>query len=279
MKITINGTNADIQLESEKTVGEVLSALETWFAGSRHRLSGLCINGETINAESMEACFGRDLAGIETIDIVTSSLPELYAESLLRIIGGIDVYEAADFEGKKQFAAQWEESPEAQMLAEQSSDLHNWVINTFAGSGSSPQLLRALVEERLRELQDPAAEMGKAKSLVNDICSRLEELPLDIQTGKDSKAVETVSLFSGITEKVFRLYNVLRIEDYPVIDIQVDNKPVAGYIAEFGTELRELLTAYEKHDSVLVGDLAEYEMAPRLRGLFDAIFNAMKQGE
>ena len=279
MKITINGANADIQLESEKTAGEVLSALETWLAGSRHRLSGLCINGETINSKSMEACFGRDLTGIDTIDIITSSLPELYAESLLNILRDIDDYEAADFEGKKQFAEQWKESPQAQMLAEQSSDLHNWVTNTFSGSGSDPRLLRTLVEERLSELKDPAAELDKTKSLVDDICFRLEELPLDIQTGKDSKAVETISLFSGITEKVFRLYNVLRIEDYPVNDIQVDTKPIAEYIADFGKELGELLTAYEKQDSVLVGDLAEYEMAPRLRGLFNAVSDTIKKGE
>jgi hypothetical protein len=40
---------------------------------------------------------------------------------------------------------------------------------------------------------------------------------------------------------------------------------------EFGAALKELLAAYEVRDAVLVGDLAEYELAPRLRGLYAAI--------
>jgi hypothetical protein len=35
-----------------------------------------------------------------------------------------------------------------------------------------------------------------------------------------------------------------------------------------------MLAAYKQRDTVLVGDLAEYEMAPRLRGLYAAICNA-----
>jgi hypothetical protein len=36
------------------------------------------------------------------------------------------------------------------------------------------------------------------------------------------------------------------------------------YIDEFSTALKELASAYENNDTVLVGDLAEYELSPRL---------------
>ena len=49
---------------------------------------------------------------------------------------------------------------------------------------------------------------------------------------------------------------------------------MTDYIMEFSAALRELLAAYEQHDTVLVGDLAEYEMAPRLRGLHAALLGA-----
>ena len=46
---------------------------------------------------------------------------------------------------------------------------------------------------------------------------------------------------------------------------------VSDYIGEFNAILKELLAAYETRDSVLVGDLAEYELAPRLRCLYAAL--------
>jgi hypothetical protein len=275
MKIRINGADADIQLETEQNVGDILCGLDSWLTGSGYRLSGLAINGETAGAGSMEACFGRNIDAIETLDITARSIADLYAESLFQILQDIAFYEAAGFGEKSLFIEQWKQSPQAQLIAEQSPELFGWALKTFSGEGFNPQGFRLLVEERLRELQEPAAEMGRAGPLVSEICARLEELSLDIQTGKDAQAAETVRTFSGVAEKVFRIFNILKIEGFPVGEITVENISISAYIAEFSTALRELLAAYEQHDSVLVGDLAEYEMAPRLRGLHAAVLNAI----
>ena len=266
MKITINGADADIRLETEKTVGEILCALEGWLANTGFRLSGLSIDGETMGVESMEACFNRGIDSIDTLDIGVSSLPELIAESLLSVMQDIDAFEAAGFEEKRPFAENWKQSPQACLLAEQCPDLFDWALKTFSGEGASPQALRVLAEERLRELQDPAGEMRRAVPVVSEICSRLEEFPLDIQTGKDARAAETVNVFSSVTEKVFRLFNVLKMEGFPVGEIMVETTPISTCISEFSASLQELLIAYEQRDTVLAGDIAEYEMAPRLRG-------------
>jgi hypothetical protein len=275
MKIRINGADADIQLETEQNVGDILCALDSWLVGSGHRLSGLAINGEAAVTGSMEDCFHRNIDTIEILDITTRSIPELFAESLLQTLQDITFYEAAGFEEKSLLVEQWKQSPQALLIAEQSPDLFDCAIKTFSGEGFNPQGFRLLLEERLRELQDPAAEMGRAVPLVGEICARLEELSLDIQTGKDARAAETVRTFSGVAEKVFRIFNILKIEGFPVGEITVENISISAYITEFSTALRELLAAYEQHDSVLVGDLAEYEMAPRLRGLHAAVLNAI----
>jgi len=84
---------------------------------------------------------------------------------------------------------------------------------------------------------------------------------------------------SGITEKVFRIINILRKKGFPIDEITVENVSIASYIGEFSAALRELLAAYEQHDTVLVGDLAEYEMSPRLRNLHAALLDATIGGE
>jgi len=276
MKIRINGADADIQPEDEKTVGEVLAALEPWLDGTGHRLSGLGIDGKAVGADSVEVCFGMEIDAIDTLDIYTSSVAALYAECLFHVTEAVNEYEAAGFEEKGLVAARWRGSFAAGMLAEQSPDLADWVTKTFSGEGSGAGPLRTVIEERLRELQNPADELEKSGTLVAEICARLEELPLDVQTGKDARAAETIGVFSGVTEKVFRVFAVLKNGGFPVRDIMVADVSVSDYIAEFHSTLQDLLNAYEQHDTVLVGDIAEYEMAPRLRGLYTAVLDAVK---
>jgi len=279
MKIRINGVDADIQLEKEQNVGEILCALDSWLNGTGHRLCGLTIDGEAANADSMESCFGRAVDSIDTLDISTSPILDLFAESLLHTMEDITFYEAAGFEEKSLFAGQWKQTPQALLLAEQTPDLFDWAVKTFSGEGLPPQNFRIVLDERLRELQDPAAEVMRAGPLVGEVCARLEEFSLDIQTGKDARAAETVRTFSGIAEKLFRVFNVLKIQGFPVGEITVENVSITAYIAEFSTALRELLAAYEQRDTVLVGDLAEYEMAPRLRNLHAAVLDAITRRE
>jgi hypothetical protein len=109
--------------------------------------------------------------------------------------------------------------------------------------------------------------------LIGEVSKRLEELPLDIQTGKDIKAAETITLFSSLAEKIFRIIFLYRqyginIETImvPAAEANVNLKDynLKDYIDEFNTALKELVSAYENNDTVLVGDLAEYELAPRL---------------
>jgi len=279
MKIRINGADADIQLEAEKNVGEVLSGLDSWLAGTGYRLSGVAVNGETADSDAMEACFGTGVDTVDTLDISASAIVDLFAESLIDTIQDIDAYETAGFEDKSRFADQWRQSPQALLLAEQSPDLFDWAVKVFSGEGVSPQAFRLLMEERLAELQNPAAEMARTGALVDEICGRLEELSLDIQTGKDARAAETIRAFSGVAEKVFRVFNMLKHAGFPVGEITVENASITTFITEFGTALRELLAAYEQHDTVLVGDLAEYEMAPRLHRLHTAILDAITRRE
>jgi len=279
MRIRINGADADIQLEAEKNVGEILCGLDSWLADTGHRLSGIAIDGEAADSGSMDDCFDRSVNAVDTLDITTSAIVDLFAESLFHTLQDIDAYDAAGFEDKSRFAGQWRQSPQAQLLADQSPDLFDWAVKVFSGEGVSPQAFRLLLEERLGELRDPAAEMSRTAPLLDEICARLEELSLDIQTGKDARAAETIRAFSGVAEKIFRIFNTLKLAGFPVGEITVENASITTYITEFGTALRELLAAYEQHDTVLVGDLAEYEMAPRLHRLHAAILGAITRRE
>ena len=145
-------------------------------------------------------------------------------------------------------------------------DLYSFFVNSFSGSDINTRAVFSMTEERLREVKAPLAEFSNIKPVLEETCSRLENLALDIQTGKDSRSAQTIQLFSGVSEKILRILNQLDIQGY-----LSGKKQFSPIIGEFGNLVEELLSAYEKHDTVLVGDLAEYEAAPKLKELYSVI--------
>ncbi|MDR1025276.1 MAG: hypothetical protein LBL56_06065 [Treponema sp.] len=271
MEITINGKQTDITLEHEKTLGDVLSALEDWLHGSGYRLSGLRVNGETIGEASLDRFFGRDLSSVETLDLETASWAEHAAQSIVSLYGMIREMEESAYAEREGLRAAWTVLPEAQFLKSEMPELWTAAEGAFAGEGPAPGELRGMLEERLRELENPRQELSGAGPLVEALVRRLQDLPLDIQTGKDRRAAETMGLFSTLTEKLIRLFNLLKIEGFFPENKTVGGMPVLDYIGEFDSTLKDLIRAYEDRDTVLVGDLAEYELAPRLLQFYDTI--------
>jgi hypothetical protein len=276
MDITINGNAADITLETETTLGEILGGIEHWIRGSGHILSGLRLDGELIGSASLDEVFNRELAGIRSIDILTSTRGEVMAEALLTARDFLKAYGDASFAGQGPIREQWEGNPASGFLAGEAPDLAGELAKTFRGNGLPLPRWEALIGERLRELANPLEEAVNMEKAVTGIARRLEDLPLDIQTGKDAQAVETVSLFSALTEKFFRLLPLLRERGLLTEDPASGGPSVDELAGEFTLVLRELLAAYEAKDAVLVGDLAEYELAPRLLRLYSVLDSPWK---
>ncbi|MDR1443721.1 MAG: hypothetical protein LBI94_02465 [Treponema sp.] len=271
MKITIDGKETDITIEQEKTIGDVLSALEDWLRGSGHRISGLRVNGETAGESSLDRFFDQELSTVETLDLETAPWAEHAVQSIVSLYGMVGEMEKSAYAERESLGAEWAALPGALFLKSEIPELWDAAEKTFAGEGPAPGELRGILEERLRELENPRQELAGAGSLVEALAQRLKDLPLDIQTGKDRRAAETMGLFSTLAEKLIRLFNLLKIEGFFPENKTVEGIPVLTYIGEFDSTLKDLIRAYEDRDTVLVGDLAEYELAPRLLQFYETI--------
>jgi hypothetical protein len=273
MDIRINGEAADITLESEQTIGAVLTGIENWLGHSGFRVNGLEIDGLTIPGDAISAAFERELTGIKSIDVKVCSRQELILEALAETRCYLADLTASGSLAHTAVAEGWKNSAAASFLSEELPDIRGILDELFntggTGGGPSPQTVVSLIEERIQEIGDPVGEFTRLESLVSGVSERLEELPIDIQTGKDGRAAETVSLFSHIAEKLFRLFFVF--QSRRIFIDTVDSVPIYNFLEEFSAALKELLTAYSSKDAVLVGDLAEYELAPRIRAFYAAL--------
>lgn len=270
MRININGKAADVTLENEKTVGEVTQSVEKWLEASGHRLSGISIDGQAAGAALIDDFLSRKVEDVKTLDLYTSSLLELTAESLVSLLSDVKEFESLSHRERETFFSSWKESAQANFISERTPDLYDAFINAFSRGGISLDSLFSITEERLRELNDPLNEFSRIRPMVEETSERLTCLALDIQTGKDARAAGTIQLFSGVSEKILRVLPFLE-ERRCINSASSAERPYAKSVMEFGSLIKELLDAYAKHDSVLVGDIAEYEAAVKLRELYETI--------
>jgi hypothetical protein len=269
MEIRINGKKADITLENEKTIGEIMSSLDNWLASSGHRLSGISVDGKNQNDRPLVEIFSLQIDSVKTLDIFTTSLADLYAATLLNLLEDIKEFESLKTEDKHNYFDSWKQRAQALFISEQMGDLFNFFVNLFMYGTMASETVYSITEERLREVREPYPEFSKLKPLLDETCSLLLDLPLDIQTGKDAKAAQTIQIFSGVSEKILRLLRQFDIQGFLLRED--DERQIINMIEGFGNIVKELLEAYERNDTVLVGDLAEYEAAPRLKELYEVI--------
>ena len=279
MEIIINDKKADITTDKEKTIGDVLVGLENWLSDSGHRLSGISIDGKLVSHDCLEKVFSREINTVKKLDISTSSMHELSVQSLAMVYRDIEEYENLDFSGKAEFYNNWLESPQSRFISEQMPDMFFLCDKAFSGAEISVQALRAITEERLHEIENPVSELVGLEQLVAEVCVRLEDLPLDTQTGKDTKANQTVQMFAGVTEKIFRIISILTAQGYLNNEIKIEDIEIKTFISDFRNVVSELLDAYKNSDTVLIGDLCEYELAPKIRSLFSSISAVLLEKE
>jgi molybdopterin converting factor small subunit len=284
MEIKINNKTLDASLENENTLGDVLAGIEQWLSSQGFRIAELDIDGQSINASMIEEIFNREINTIKCININTNAIAELTAASLMNLIEDIKEYENLNFEEKKEFHNKWKNSATAAFIYAEMPDLYAFCANTFSKGEMDIKTLMSITEEIQREVNKPSEEFANIEVVLNEICERLVDLPLDIQTGKDARAAQTIQLFSAVSEKIIRIFRQLDIQGYLSQGCQSqgctsqkgESKPLNQLITEFGNVIRELFDAYEKNDSVLVGDLTEYEASPKIRELYYAVLKNCK---
>jgi hypothetical protein len=278
MNIYINDKPAEITLDTEKTLGDVMSGIEQWLSPSGNRILKMSVNGREISGENLPDTFCKNIVDIEKLEVFVSSWRELAAEALEVLYDTCTLYRDAPFDKRGNIFAEWEKSSASRFINSDFSDIFGLAKAALSGEGLSAADFIIILEERLREIADPRQETDGSETLVKTIFESMENFPLDMQTGKDQHAAETVQLFSQMSEKLFRILQIYKSEGLSMETFIIDKLPVKLFVEEFNAALRELSLAYENRDTVLAGDIAEYELAPRFLNFFTALKNAPNSG-
>jgi hypothetical protein len=262
MNISIDGNALNVTLENERTIGDLFASIENWLSQAGFRCAAFALDGKNIHASGVENAFSTSIDDVAQIDIQTASVAQLYADTLLDTAFFLTQYSGKDA-GKDGILRAWHESGGRSFLFENHPGFAKRIDDYLARGEGDGAKLGEEIAERLREITNPKTALLSMKEEIYDITARLEILSLNMQMGKDREATETVYDFSRIAEKLFRIIQLM--------PAAADGVEDAAFFEEFIGILKEFFQAYQTQDSVLAGDLAEYEVSPRLLELYDRL--------
>jgi flagellin-specific chaperone FliS len=263
MTTIIDGSVADIKFENEKTIGDVLTGIESWVSESGFCLSRVNIDGAEAETSDMDVLFEAEIKDTKTLLIETKPFAMLYEAALDELKRTLSSWQQVG--GDKRLVEElWRKSPAAAFI-----DDHDKELSYALRAGFSDETINNVVDmvnERSVEARKPLSVFSDMEKELNEEIARMEDLPLDLQTGNDRRAAETIERFSVFMQKILRLF--------PLLKYAIPEKPDTAYsllFEEVKSALKEFLVAYENKDMVLSGDLAEYEIAPRVKNIYSTL--------
>jgi hypothetical protein len=279
VEIQINNQNLDFTIERDETLGEVVKDIEAWLDGTdlvlysvKHEDRELLsvpydqwapTPHSEVGVLNVTVKHTRELALLnlqtilEYLDLLKQSIGESNGDRLKDLLPGfsalaesLDKHFPAD-PLLQPLVALFDNSEAEQVLA--------WSEEKRQQAFKLVDLVHARVSFRLQEHQDPKAAMQTLSGALEVCIEDVSDISILLQTGKDRQAMDTIVRFSELSQSLVRLVSSVFPEN--------SKKDLEVFYQELNSVLSELLEAFDTKDSVLIGDLMEYEVAPRLEKL------------
>ena len=106
---------------------------------------------------------------------------------------------------------------------------------------------------------------------VQKVVTGLEELPVILQSGDMNKAGAVIKSFTDMFDVLCHLTTLTALFPSEFADKKIDGQSVSEFIKSFSPVLADFENAFSSSDTVLTGDLAEYEIKPRLESYCNAV--------
>jgi len=290
LNIQLNDQPLDVTIGEAETLGQIVRDLESWLSGSDLVLCSVRHEDRELLSLPEEQWSAIPQGRIDTLRVTARPARELAVLNLQTVSEYLELL-ALPLQGLAEGAGRAGQSGDAPPPALSDELLEGLPAMAQSLSRQFPESLPALqaLEALLRRPATAGPAAGQALSLIERLRERVRlrlaeladpqearrvlarclercvadigELPILLQTGRNRQAMEVVLRFSEL------LQDLLRVVGRHPGDARIDGKPLPEFYRELNAVLGELIEAFQARDSVLIGDLMEYEVAPRLQSL------------
>jgi hypothetical protein len=283
LEIRVNDQPLAFSLENERTLGEVVGGLERWLAGSELVLCEARWAGRDLLALPAEEWTATSPEQVQRLELTVRHASELRLENLRTLkeflqaarafAAGPEAGAAAELErgyplfldSLRRHFSEAEVGSHLEALAPlaeagEAGELCRLAPEARARMSQAASALGELIAVRLAEADDPRAALARLAAELEGTAAGISEVSVLLATGRDRQAMEAVVRFSELSQRLLRLLGSLGVP-------AVGGRERREFFESLNRVLQDLVTAFQAHDTVLIGDLLEYEVAPRLRQL------------
>ncbi|MCK5675265.1 MAG: hypothetical protein KAH95_17925 [Spirochaetales bacterium] len=293
MEITLNSEPFDVTIENEKTLHELFKGLSEWLNGSGYEITGLVKDKQELELNNndwenilLDTINNLDIKAISGLDKYISDLQTLY--QYVTLLQNAIIAENRALTTDLLSELSYITSTLDSFLTKKDLPVYGTIIlqeriNDFLNKNTKPEKskndlieilnkLSLILQTRIKEATSPFLELQTASEQLKNLIPSISDVSVMLQTGDDKKAMDSVLNFIDLSEKLIRLFPFLKEIGYT--DIRkgsIDSESFNDFYTDLNGILIELVDAFNINDSILIGDLMEYEIAPRVNKLLEYV--------
>jgi len=128
--------------------------------------------------------------------------------------------------------------------------------------------IKSVIFERLKEIAEPIRSLKETAKELSKLTPEIQEISVMFQTGEDREAMQKITVFTEYLQKLIRTFPLLSQKELiKESEFVIGDTGIEEFYTSMNSILVELVEAFQNDDFVLVGDLLEYEIAPKTESL------------
>lgn len=284
MEIQINNEPVDFTLENEKNLKDIVDYLETWLSESGFVIVSLEKDNLPLNLEDSAVLLSTPLEQIKKLSLQARPVEELFIEHLSTVYQFFSMLQRSIEKDNQSFCKEllkeypyiknslslylkrdsiWDGGDTLEELLTKTSEADRFQVINYLDT------LISGILERIREAAEPESEIHKVSRSLNTLVPEISNVSILLQSGKDKQAMGILMNFMDAMDKLLRLIPFIKRRNPEIFS--EEGGALTDIIKDLNSFLNEIADAFSVQDTVLIGDLLEYEVAPRI-SLFLNIF-------
>ena len=115
--------------------------------------------------------------------------------------------------------------------------------------------------------EDIYNSFSQIANLIEEIEEDFSMVSANLQTGKDAKVNEAIKKFADIFDYFCRVVTLSYLFPNDFSNGSIGGSSIQVFLADFSPILSDFEEAFTQKDTVMISDLAEYEILPRLKDI------------
>lgn len=118
---------------------------------------------------------------------------------------------------------------------------------------------------------DIKASFKKLSELFTELSVQMEKVPMELQNGNNKEVSESIKKLADSIDQFCHIATLASLFPETFTTPSVAGINFNDFFKDFSPILKDFEEALQNNDSVMIGDLSEYEICPRLQSISEAL--------